>query len=150
MKAALWSICIIARQNFSHGDNVVSDGSPSRMRMVRRISLGMTTLPRSSILLTIPVAFIYFFLLFPYKSLPCYCLQSVAYYSAAITRQSRKHALQSGKNLEIDLFHFIIKTRQTPQCEASAFRTVLCYFSIPQPGSGRRCIAPNTLLFMSG
>ena len=64
MKAALWSICIIARQNFSHGDNVVSDGSPSRIRMVRRISFGMTTLPRSSILLTIPVAFIYFFLLF--------------------------------------------------------------------------------------
>ena len=58
MKAALWSICIIARQNFSHGDNVVSDGSPSRIRMVRRISLGMTTLPRSSILRTIPVAFI--------------------------------------------------------------------------------------------
>ena len=29
MKAALWSICIIARQNFSHGDNVVSDGLPT-------------------------------------------------------------------------------------------------------------------------
>ncbi len=33
------------------------DGSPSRIRIVRRISLGMTTLPRSSIRLTIPVAF---------------------------------------------------------------------------------------------
>ena len=32
--------------------------------MVRRISLGITTLPRSSILLTIPVAFIYKNLLF--------------------------------------------------------------------------------------
>ena len=38
--------------------NVVSNGSPSRMRIVLLISLGMTTLPRSSILLTIPVAFI--------------------------------------------------------------------------------------------
>ena len=53
----------MAKQNLSHGDNVVSDGSPSRIRMVRRISLGITTLPRSSILLTIPVAFMYFFLL---------------------------------------------------------------------------------------
>lgn len=49
---------IIPRQNLSHPVNAVSDGSPSRMRRVRRISLGMTTLPRSSILLTIPVAFI--------------------------------------------------------------------------------------------
>lgn len=36
----------------------ISSGSPSRIRMVRRISLGITTRPRSSILLTIPVAFI--------------------------------------------------------------------------------------------
>ena len=39
--------------------NVINNGSPSRIRMVRRISLGMTTRPRSSIRLTIPVAFIY-------------------------------------------------------------------------------------------
>ena len=39
--------------------NVISNGSPSRIRMVRRISLGMTTRPRSSIRRTIPVAFIY-------------------------------------------------------------------------------------------
>ena len=39
--------------------NVISNGSPSRILMVRRISLGMTTRPRSSIRLTIPVAFIY-------------------------------------------------------------------------------------------
>ena len=32
---------------------------PSRIRIVLRISLGITTLPKSSILLTIPVAFIY-------------------------------------------------------------------------------------------
>ena len=48
----------MAKQNLSHRANVICDGSPSRIRMVRRISLGMTTLPRSSIRLTIPVAFI--------------------------------------------------------------------------------------------
>src|SRR5699024_10883405 len=37
----------------------ISMGSPSRIRSVRRISLGTTTLPRSSILLTIPVAFMF-------------------------------------------------------------------------------------------
>ena len=48
----------IAAQNLSHRANVICDGSPSRMRMVRRISLGMTTRPRSSMRRTIPVAFI--------------------------------------------------------------------------------------------
>lgn len=48
----------IAKQNLSHHANVICNGSPSRIRIVRRISLGITTLPRSSILLTIPVAFI--------------------------------------------------------------------------------------------
>lgn len=42
--------------------NVIYDGSPSRIRIVRRISLGITILPKSSILRTIPVAFIYIFL----------------------------------------------------------------------------------------
>ena len=37
----------------------ISKGSPSRMRSVRRISFGTTTLPNSSILRTIPVAFIH-------------------------------------------------------------------------------------------
>ena len=37
--------------------NVISSGSPSRIRMVRRISLGITTRPRSSMRRTIPVAF---------------------------------------------------------------------------------------------
>ena len=49
----------MAKQNLSHRANVICDGSPSRMRMVRRISFGMTTRPRSSIRRTIPVAFIY-------------------------------------------------------------------------------------------
>ena len=39
----------------------ISSGSPSRMRRVRRISLGMTTRPRSSMRRTIPVAFIFIF-----------------------------------------------------------------------------------------
>ena len=38
--------------------NVVCNGSPSRIRIVRLISLGITTRPRSSIRRTIPVAFI--------------------------------------------------------------------------------------------
>ena len=49
----------MAKQNLSHRANVICDGSPSRILMVRRISLGMTTRPRSSIRLTIPVAFIF-------------------------------------------------------------------------------------------
>ena len=51
----------IAKQNCSHRANVICDGSPSRMRRVRRISLGMTTRPRSSMRRTIPVAFIFIF-----------------------------------------------------------------------------------------
>lgn len=47
----------IAKQNLSHRVNVICDGSPSRIRRVRRISFGMTILPRSSTLRTIPVAF---------------------------------------------------------------------------------------------
>ena len=49
----------IAIQNLSKGVNVVSSGSPSRIRIVLLISFGITTRPRSSILLTIPVAFIF-------------------------------------------------------------------------------------------
>ena len=51
----------MAKQNLSHRANVICDGSPSRIRMVRRISLGITTRPRSSMRRTIPVAFIYKF-----------------------------------------------------------------------------------------
>ena len=48
-----------AIQNFSHCVHVINDGSPSRIRSVRRISLGMTTRPRSSMRRTMPVAFIF-------------------------------------------------------------------------------------------
>ena len=47
-----------AKQNLCHCVNVISNGSPSRIRRVRLISFGITTRPRSSILRTIPVAFI--------------------------------------------------------------------------------------------
>ena len=61
--ALLAKLCI-AEENLSKTVNVFSKGSPSRMRMVLRISLGITTRPRSSIRRTIPVAFIYLNLLF--------------------------------------------------------------------------------------
>lgn len=48
----------MANPNLSYSDNIICDGSPSRIRSVRRISFGMTTLPKSSILLTMPVALI--------------------------------------------------------------------------------------------
>ena len=51
---------MIEYKNRATGVNDVSVGSPSRIRIVRRISLGITTLPRSSILRTIPVAFMIF------------------------------------------------------------------------------------------
>ena len=47
---------MIPCRNMSNGVNVFSSGSPSRMRRVRRISLGMTIRPRSSTRRTIPVA----------------------------------------------------------------------------------------------
>ena len=53
----------ILKQYFSHGVNVVCDGSPSRMRRVLLISFGMTILPKSSTRRTMPVAFISFPLL---------------------------------------------------------------------------------------
>lgn len=47
---------IIARQKRSDALPVICDGSPSLIRSVRLISLGMTTRPNSSILRTMPVA----------------------------------------------------------------------------------------------
>lgn len=48
----------ISAYSLSKTPNVVCGGSPSRIRSVLRISFGITTRPKSSILLTIPVAFI--------------------------------------------------------------------------------------------
>ena len=44
------------RQNLIHSVNDINDGSPSRIRSVLRISLGMTTRPSSSMRRTMPVA----------------------------------------------------------------------------------------------
>ena len=48
------------RRDKVYGVNIISSGSPSQIRMVLRISLGMTTRPKSSMRRTIPVAFIVF------------------------------------------------------------------------------------------
>jgi len=53
---ALFPRSLIAKQNFSHAFPVICDGSPSRILSVLRISFGITTLPSSSILRTMPVA----------------------------------------------------------------------------------------------
>lgn len=57
-KPILFDSSSIANMNLFSDVNVVCDGSPSRIRMVLLISFGITTRPRSSIRLTIPVAFI--------------------------------------------------------------------------------------------
>ena len=54
----LSAILRMALQNLNSCVNDICKGSPSRIRIVRLISFGITTLPRSSIRLTIPVAFI--------------------------------------------------------------------------------------------
>ena len=69
----------IAKQKLCHGSNVICDGSPSRIRRVRRISFGITILPRSSTRRTIPVAFINLSLLA--LRLHCYCLQVLGNYA---------------------------------------------------------------------
>ena len=52
----LWT----AQQNLSIGVNIVSR-EPSQMRSVRRISSGVTILPKSSTMRMMPVDFIYLF-----------------------------------------------------------------------------------------
>ena len=72
----------IEKQYFSHRVNDVCNGSPSRIRKVRRISFGMTIRPRSSTRRTIPVAFISFPLLVP--SFQWYCLQEKNVYAVSL------------------------------------------------------------------
>ena len=81
----------MAKQNLSHRANVICDGSPSRIRSVRRISLGMTTRPRSSMRRTIPVAFIVappMLFILPRFWLQGYCLQRKEKYSGARRRRA--------------------------------------------------------------
>ena len=63
-----FKILCTAIANFSSSVNELSSGSPSRIRIVLLISFGITTLPRSSILLTIPVAFMLLFHAFSVRS----------------------------------------------------------------------------------
>ena len=63
------AVFIKAKQKRSIRVNPISDGSPSRIRRVRRISLGITTRPSSSILRTMPVAFKYSASLFSVSNL---------------------------------------------------------------------------------
>ena len=68
-----------AQANLSLAVNDVNSGSPSRIRSVLRISLGMTILPRSSTRRTIPVAFIFIPLLVVNSQ--WYCLQVMENYA---------------------------------------------------------------------
>ena len=75
----LCAMLCIAQQNLSISVNVVCDGSPSLMRRVLLISFGITILPKSSTLLTMPVAFIYlspFTILYGTTERPCHSERS--------------------------------------------------------------------------
>ena len=74
----------IAKQNLSHRVNAVCNGSPSRIRSVRRISFGITTRPRSSIRRTMPVAFISQSPLFCCKIVHAYCLPHTGDYAGFV------------------------------------------------------------------
>ena len=112
----------IEKANFCQFFNVVSDGSPSRMRRVRRISFGMTTRPRSSILLTIPVAFI--------SQTPYLGLQNLARLVFAVIM--RKYRKIKRNNLLIDHIQRIL-TRASDHRRLN-FRAVnsVCAVGIPQ------------------
>ena len=99
----------IEKQKICHGLHVINDGSPSRIRMVRRISLGMTTRPRSSMRRTIPVAFMIELLLFP-EGRNCLVCTSIV---SAIARQlcsfyqfSRRKELEKGRDMNRGMFSF--------------------------------------------
>ena len=62
---------MIAYKNRVTGVNDVSVGSPSLILIVLLISFGLTTMPKSSIRRTIPVAFIINILWFAYRKIEC-------------------------------------------------------------------------------
>ena len=89
----------IAKQNLSHRANVICSGSPSRIRSVRRISLGMTTRPRSSILLTIPVAFISGFLQYLFFALIFFAKKGEIFFDCRIAGSAaRNEAIRRIRN----------------------------------------------------
>lgn len=92
----------MAAQNRSHGFHVVSNRSPSRIRSVRLISLGMTTRPSSSILRTIPVARNVPILLdggatlMPHCFAVCLCIPSMEFGGVIMRRKDLGHAASGG------------------------------------------------------
>ncbi len=83
--------------NLSQSVNVVCKGSPSRIRIVLLISLGITTRPRPSILLTFPLAV-------PDSALTLIVAQS----STAALRFARciTHRVRSQPHLLLSYMHF--------------------------------------------
>ena len=92
----------MAAQNRSHGFHVVSNRSPSRIRSVRLISLGMTTRPSSSILRTIPVARNVPILLdggatlMPHCFAVCLCIPSMEFGGVIMRRKDLGHVSPDG------------------------------------------------------
>lgn len=92
----------MAAQNRSHGFHVVSGRSPSRIRSVRLISLGMTTRPSSSILRTIPVARNVPILLdggatlMPHCFAVCLCIPSMEFGGVIMRRKDLGHVSPDG------------------------------------------------------
>ena len=83
----------IEKQYLSHCVNDINDGSPSRIRRVLRISLGMTILPRSSTRRTMPVAFISIPLLVANSQ--WYCLLKMPVYAGRKQDQEKPHPICS-------------------------------------------------------
>ena len=104
----------IAKLKISHRVNDVNNGSPSRMRSVLRISLGITILPRSSTRRTIPVAFISFLSLCPVSNgIVCRNWRIMRFKSFDSSTQSQSrfpHRIQS-QNMHPDHSHGIANSR---------------------------------------
>ena len=119
----------MAKQNLSHRANVICDGSPSRIRRVRRISLGITTRPRSSMRRTMPVAFIYAppmpFVLYWFQS---YCLHTQEKYAGKAAPHNSAGASASIVNCQFHRFTFLRKCSTLP-----LFLCCSAYFSAQKP-----------------
>ena len=116
--------CSRAFQVRSMGVNVVSRGSPSRIRRVLRISLGMTTRPRSSMRRTMPVAFITCLLS---KQRPCRFLHSLGT-GVSISRISRP--MRRGRGWKK------VESRSWAPAGSAAWRRGGRLFAGPQPATG--------------
>ena len=115
----------IEKLNFCQVSNVVCDGSPSRMRMVRRISLGMTTRPKSSIRRTIPVAFIF------KNLLRFYLLSRIVFAGGLALCKVKKVSRAAGKACMLKA-SFALCQSQESSLELVAF---LCYYYIAWIGT---------------